>query len=342
MRTLLEGLPGFIVMGFLATTAAILAKNFDLSITLTAIFLGFLTGNLLSFSRRLKTEIQTGTMWVESYGLTTAVALLGLQLNFSLLWQINSISLAMMAVAILMTFMVTALFAKIFRVGVVESCLLASGQAICGSAAVMAVTKVLNVPNKTQTGLVIAVINFLGFLGVFIIPELGRYFFEDDVIANGFMIGNTLQSMGHVVAAGFSVGDEVGHGAVIIKMCRILFLIPTLLVLVFWINKSPKMANQKSWDDQTSISKTYWFKIMPFFIWVFLGLILFNNLGWVNDQLADFLIQLSDVLFILAMVAIGLSIRLQDLWQQYSQLLLVAGLVFILQVILTLFIVRLI
>ncbi len=332
MRTFLEGVPGFLLVGILAAIALFLTQYIGLSVSLIAILLGFVVGNLLSFTPNVVSSTHTGIIWIETYGLSTAVALLGLQLNLSLLLQVNATSLSVIALAIVMTFLITVLLSKMFRIDATNACLLASGQAICGSAAVMAATKALNVSNKAQTGLIIAVINFLGFLGVFIVTEMGQYFFAGDEIANAFMIGNTLQSMGHVVAAGFGISEEVGQGAVLIKMCRILFLIPTLLVLVYWISRSIKEADNNCDNDQNTVSKVYWLKLVPLFIWVFLALILLNNLGWISQGVIDPLTQLSDVLFILAMVAIGLSIRVQDIWQQCSKLLLVAGVVFILQI----------
>jgi len=238
MRTILEGLPGVFVSGILAALALLMGQYINVSATLLAILLGFLVGNSIQLPSRLK----LGIGWFESHGLATAVALLGVQLNLTVLMLINPVSLTVIVMAILITFMITFLLAKLLRVNSVESCLLASGQAICGSAAILAASKILNVPNKAQIGLIIAVINFLGFLGVFISTWLVQQFFQQDEIVSGFLIGNTLQSMGHVVGAGFSVSDEVGHGAVLIKMCRILFLIPTLLVLIFWVSRSVNQA----------------------------------------------------------------------------------------------------
>ena len=342
MHKFLKGLPGFLLVGILAAIALLLAQYIGLSVTLIAIFMGFLVGNSLSLAPSFSNKTYTGIKWVESYGLSTAVALLGVQLNFSLMSQINLTSVVLIALAIAVTFLLTTLLSKIFRMNGTDVCLLASGQAICGSAAVMAATHVMKVSNKAQTGLIIAVINFLGFLGVFVVSELARYFFADDTVSYGFLIGNTLQSMGHVVAAGFSVNEEVGQGAVLIKMCRILFLIPTLLILVYWASHSKCAADGASQKNQANINGIRWLKLVPVFIWVFLVLIVFNNLGWVNSEAGAVLTQISDALFILAMVAIGLSIRVQDIWQQCSRLLLVASLVFILQITFTLVFLQLI
>ncbi len=328
MQTLVRGFPGFLVVVLIAAAALIAAEYLSLSAILIAILLGFVVGNLI----RLPAKHQVGIKWAESYGLALAVALLGVQLNLAVLMQINPINLSLIAAAILLTFLVTFMLAKFLRVSRTEACLLASGQAICGSAAVMAVSQSIRVPNTAQTGLVIAVINFLGFLGVFITPWLIQTFFHQQEVASGFLIGNTLQSMGHVVAAGFSVSDEVGHGAVLFKMCRILFLIPTLLVLVFYFNRSVNQPLISTNDSRVNTSVFVWLKWVPLFIWGFLALLVLNNLGWITQGVELRLTQLGDGLFVLAMAAIGLSIRLTDLWQQGSKLLLLGGTVFVLQI----------
>ena len=336
MRSILTGLPGVLLVGILAALTLFAAQYINFSATLMALVVGFLVGNSIQLSPGLK----VGIGWLESYGLSTAVALLGVQLNLAVLMLINPTSLSVIVIAVLMIFMLTFLLAKLFRVSGVESCLLASGQAICGSAAILAVSKVVNVSDKPTTGMIVAVVNFLGFIGVFVTTWLVSYFFQHDDVASGFLIGNTLQSMGHVVAAGFSVNDEVGQGAVLIKMCRIVFLIPTLLVLIFWTSRSVKQRNQNLQHNQAVASKFNWLKLVPFFIWGFLVLIVLNNLGWIAQDLKLLLIQIGDVLFIIAMVAIGLNIRLQHIWQQGGKLLLLGGVVFMLQIAFTFLVVN--
>jgi len=319
--------PGILAVGGLATLTVLLGKYISLSSTLIAILLGFVVGNMV----RLPQSFKHGIKWVESQGLTVAVALLGIQLNLSLLLQINTITLVAIAVAIVVTFIVTFLLAKWMHISGTDACLVASGQAICGSAAVMATTNVLNA-SKLSVGLTIAVVNFLGFIGIFIAPWLSQQLFPNDAAASGFLIGNTLQSMGHVVAAGFTVSDEVGQTAVLIKMCRILFLIPTLLVLIFWVGKSKNRPISSGQKKPVVTKKLSWLKLVPLFIWGFLGLVFLSSMGWVSKDLAGVLKQTGDLLFVLAMVAIGLGIRVHEIWQHGSQLLLLACVVFLVQI----------
>lgn len=336
MHPIVRVFPGFLLVVLLAFSAELLAEYVGLNAILMAILLGFIWANLIRLPQRYK----VGVKWVESYGLALAVALLGVQLNLSVLMQINLFTLTVIGLSIMLTFAITGLLAKALKISTMESCLLASGQAICGTAAVMAASQSMRISNTAATALIIAVINFLGFLGVFVTPWLLQNILHYDEVINGFVIGNTLQSMGHVVAAGFSVNDTVGQGAVLIKMCRILFLIPTLLVLVFYFSRSKK-SPQNSTNHEVKISQLDWLKWIPLFIWGFLALVVLNSLGWVNQQVELRLTELGDVLFVLAMAAIGLNIQLRDMWQQAGKILLLGGLVFILQIGFTLLVVGL-
>ena len=98
------------------------------------------------------------------------------------------------------------------------------GTAICGSAAIVA-TDIIKL-NETQAGISIAAINLIGTVGIFALPLLGTQVLEFSTIDNGFMIGNTLQAVGQVVAAGFSIDDATGQVATIVKMGRVMMLTP--------------------------------------------------------------------------------------------------------------------
>ena len=274
---------------------------------------------------------QTGITWLECHGLAIAVALLGLQLNLATLAEINAKTIAMIAVSLVVTFLLTFLLAHLFRMRWKESCLVASGQSICGSSAVMAAQEVVKAP-VASVGLIVALVNFLGLLGVFITPFLVQQLFQDDAHAAGFLIGNTLQSMGHVVAAGFSVNPEVGQTAVLIKMCRILFLIPVLFLCIYIVKR-----RQRNTDVEDQRTQVHWLHMIPLFIWFFLLFCLLANLQWIPESGLDAMQSLSDVLFTLAMVAIGMHIKVKDIGSQSGGLLLLGGVVFCLQIAFTVF-----
>jgi len=313
--------PGILLTVLLALVALWLAKYVSLSVTLIAIILGFVIGNLW----RLPEGLRDGVSWTECHVLSMAVALLGAQLNVLVLAQLSGFSALLVTGGLLVTFVVTWLLAKPLGVDRSTASLLASGQGICGTAAVMASQKVVQAP-AAQAALVVAWVNFLGFAGIFLLPALlGGWFNGNDQLA-GHLIGNTLQSMGHVVAAGFTLSDDTGQLAVLIKMGRILMLIPVLLLLIFWQSRVIT-ANVQEPVEQPA----YW-RLVPWFIWVFLLLTLASSMGWLGAQVQAVTEQLSDFLFVMAMVAIGLGIRLKTIGANGAPLMLLGGVVFVVQI----------
>ncbi|WP_395375068.1 YeiH family protein [Marinicella sp. W31] len=327
MGKLIEGIPGFVLVAFVAAVGYFLSDYFGLSSTLIAIAAGFLIGNVVPISERFR----PGITWLECYGLSIAVALLGLQLNVATLLEINVTTIVMVAVSLIVTFSVALLLAQLLRMNLKASCLVASGQGICGSSAVLATQEIVKAPMAT-VGLIVALVNFLGLLGVFITPLLVEQFFQDDTNAAGFLIGNTLQSMGHVVAAGFSVNQEVGQTAVLIKMCRILFLIPVLFLCIYIVKR-----NRHKTDAADQRQQVHWLRLIPLFIWFFLLLCLLVNMQWIPESILVPMHHASDVLFTLAMVAIGMNIKIKDIGTNGGSLLLLGGLVFSVQIVFSVF-----
>ncbi|MBI9104668.1 MAG: putative sulfate exporter family transporter [Spirochaetales bacterium] len=115
------------------------------------------------------------------------------------------------------------------------SLLISIGNAICGSSVIAAAQSIVKADDE-KVGLSIAVINFLGTLGI-LLPALviGIPFLND--VNSGVLIGNTLQAIGQVSAAGFSIGEETGQIATLEKMGRILRIMPVALGLSLFRKK---------------------------------------------------------------------------------------------------------
>lgn len=111
--------------------------------------------------------------------------------------------------------------AKIFAFDEKVALLLGIGNGFCGSSAIGATEHIIGVEKK-DAGLSIAVVNFLGTVGMFLLPIVGTLFLKFDHLNSGLLIGNTLQAVGNVAAAGFSVSPLSGQTAMIVKMARIL------------------------------------------------------------------------------------------------------------------------
>ena len=118
----------------------------------------------------------------------------------------------------------------------------------------------------------------------------------------GLWVGASIHEVGQVVAAGFAHGEQTGQLASLVKLTRVVFLVPVTLGLLLWSL------------GQKGAGKLDWGKIpFPWFVLAFSGVILFNSLALLPPTWTGTLIGLDLFLLTLAMAALGLETRLDKL-----------------------------
>lgn len=278
-----------------------------------ALLLGMILGNSTSKTPGLA----PGLVFTEKKLLEVAIVLIGFGLNTRIFSQLGWGNWAFVGISVLLVLGLAVLVSRWFGLSLRLGTLLGAGSAICGSAAIGAVSPLLH-SKEEETGLSIGVINLLSTAGLLLLPILAASF-GLSAENSGLMIGGVLQSMGHVVGAGFSVSTEVGTLATVVKMGRILLLIPLLLALFFIGRK-----------NQGSGGKT----AFPWFVPLFVLSLLLAQLPAFPQELSADLSQAGDYLLVMAMVGIGYKIKLRSLFQMAGPALLVGGLIFLFQVML--------
>jgi uncharacterized integral membrane protein (TIGR00698 family) len=109
----------------------------------------------------------------------------------------------------------------------------------------------------------------------------------------GVLSGSTLHEVAQVMAASFSWGQEAGDMGTLVKLTRVVFLAPTLLVLGLLQGGS---TLRYSWKEPP----------IPWFVLGFLAMGVVNTLGIFGAPVAAGLTQLSVFLMTVAMGALGL------------------------------------
>lgn len=267
-----------------------------------------------------------GITFSEKNLLSLAIVFMSVKLNYTILSQLGINILIVIIGSIMMTVGISMVIGNFFKLHQNSALLLGIGNAICGSSAIAASHKILKVKQE-NIGLTLTIVNLLGTLGFFILPFIGSKLMFLPDLKVGILIGNTLQSVGQVVAAGYSLNDTVGQTATIIKMVRVLMLAPLIFSLIFFMFKNGKR------EDNQSVG-------VPNFI---IGFILFSMLPTFNllsQTYIDNLAQLSHYLLIIAMVAIGLKTSFHQILKNGKSAIIVGGLTFISQIIITSIVVK--
>ena len=143
---------------------------------------------------------------------------------------------------------------KLFRLDKKTAALIGAGSAICGAAAVMATEPVVRA-QAHKVSLAVATVVIFGTLSMFLYPLCFPYLQMSEV-QYGIYTGATIHEVAQVVAAGNAVSETATATAVIVKMFRVMLLVPFLLILSATFKL--KAANKQS----GCLKSIPWFAIM--------------------------------------------------------------------------------
>lgn len=307
-----RNVPGLILAGAFALLSIFLASfgNFLSSATI-ALLLGMLIGN----SKMDLSSVSSGLGFTEKKILEAAIVLLAFGMNAKIFSALGSSTWLFVGVSVIVVIAVALLISKWFGLSFKMGALLGAGSAICGSAAIGAVSPLIQ-SKEEETGLSIGVINLMSTIGLILLPLLSGFLNLDNE-GSGFFIGGVLQSMGHVVGAGFSLGDEVGAAATMVKMGRVLLIIPLMLIL-FLVNRNKMVGGKKMG--------------FPLFIPLFIIALIIAQIPFFPKDWSMLLDKIGGYLLVAAMVAIGFKIKLKPLFKIAGSALAVGLIVFSFQI----------
>ena len=286
-----------------------------------ALILAIIIGNLI----KKKDKLNDGISFADQKILPFTIALLGAELNFYSLIPLGIPTLLFIISIIVITILSSLLIGKLFGLSKNSSILLGCGNAICGTSAIASASKLLKA-NEEETAISIGAVNFMGTIGIFLLPFLLNLLeYNIDETAN--VIGGTLQAVGHVVASGYSLGNEIGNHSLLVKMTRVLLLGPTLLILGLLLFKKNKSVGEKKFP-------------IPIFIIGFFTLSFLATTSLIPELLINYIDKVSYVLLAVAMAGIGLKINFSSIINNGIKVAWVEILIFTIQVIFSLILIK--
>ena len=304
-------IPGLFLVLIVTFFSIFLSKFLYIDSILISIFLGVFINNLF----KLNQVYNKGINFSEKHLLNFAIILMGVNFNNSIVKEVDSIILYNVFLFVIVGFFITLLICKLFNLPTKLSQLLAFGNAICGSSAIIAVSSIVR-SKKEDVILSVSIINIIGSLSIIIVPFILYFFSINNSFMQGQIIGGTIQAVGQVSATGYIINENVGQAAILIKMSRILFLIPALIAFSFIYS-----FNKKSDFFQ------FPFFIIGFMIVFFLS---YNNL--IPDLFIKYFKILSKYFLLFAITALGLKVSIQTYLKSGIKVFLVCLLAFLIQV----------
>lgn len=303
---------GLIFAAALALISAALAKmpffaHLGLGALTLAIILGMAAGN--SFYRKIAAQTGKGVDFAKNKLLRLGIILYGFGVTAQEIIGVGGRGILIDVIMVCAVFFLGLwLGRKIFKLDMESSILVSAGSAICGAAAVMATEPILKAPAHKVTIAVATVVVF-GTISLFLYPLLYPLL-GFDPHQFGIYIGSTVHEVAQVVAAGKAVSEQTATDAVIVKMIRVMLLVPFLLLLSFWVS-SRKTGNAAAritgGDGSQTGAPAIKPKIMiPWFALCFVAASLIASAHILPPAVLDALKSAGTLFLAMAMAALGL------------------------------------
>ena len=240
--------------------------------------------------------------------LRIAVAFFGLRVSLQEIAQVGVPGLVE-SVAIVVSTLVIGTWAgmKLMKLDRDTAILTAAGSAICGAAAVLAFESTLqSKPHKSA--MAVGSVVLFGTLSMFLYPVLYHAgWLHLDTIGAGLFFGGTIHEVAQVVGAASNVSPEATHIATIVKMTRVMLLVPVLLVLGVWLNRQPR-------GDGAAHAAHGARKIaVPWFALGFLALVVVNSLHMLPAPATESVNALDTFALTMSMTALGIETRISQI-----------------------------
>lgn len=321
--------------GLLASIAvaiiAIFITNFiSFSTATVAIIFGMIVGNIFyNTFHGDGSHFKAGVKWAEKDLLMFAIALMGINLNFTMLANLGVKTLLIIILGMVFTIFMGILLGKLFKLNSKLALMIGIGNGVCGSSAIAATSSIAKVKND-DIGISIALVNLMGTVGIFLAPFLAHLLGFSDIQA-GIFTGNTLQAIGQAVAAGFSISDESGHYATVVKMGRVLLIVPIVFILIY-IAKKESQKNDEDVNEKAKVG-------VPSFILWFVFFSVIASIGLLPKEVETLIATVSHYITLIAMSAIGLMIHFSTIVKTAGGAFKVSSILFALQLIFSAFLI---
>jgi uncharacterized integral membrane protein (TIGR00698 family) len=230
--------------------------------------------------------------------LRLGIVVLGLQLSLSNILALGWLTIVAIVVLVAVSFLVTWLIARAFRLEGDQPVLFAAGFSICGVSAVGAMSAARGSDPK-DTGTPVALVTLYGTAAIVVLPALAPLLGLDHV-QFGHWVGASVHDVGQVVATAQTLGTVALAAAVVVKLTRVLMLAPMVAITSIITRRRGTATGKQP-------------AIVPLFILGFLAMVLVRTFLPVPDAVLAAANILQSILLAMALFWIGASLRLEQL-----------------------------
>jgi uncharacterized integral membrane protein (TIGR00698 family) len=264
-----------------------------------AVLIGLVIGQL-SLGRA--PVMQPGIAFAAQRVLRLGIVLLGARLSVAEIARIGLPAAVVIAVTMACALGLVLGLSRLARVEPRLAVLLAVGAAVCGNSAVVATAPVIGARSR-DVAYAVAVVTLFGTCAVFLYPIIGHALGLSDA-AFGLWSGIAVNDTSQVVAASSAYSPAALEVATVVKLIRNALMAPLLLGIAWTWARSGAAAG----DTGAGLRKA-----VPVFVLGFLAMAALRSVGIIGPELAASLDVLAKALILVALAAVGLSVRVGEL-----------------------------
>ena len=266
-------------------------KSMSFSPMIVGIVLGMIYANTLRAA--LPASFTPGIQFCSKRILRLGIILYGFRLTLQDVTEVGIPAIIVDALMVTITICGGVMVGKWLKMDKEISLLTSVGAGICGAAAVLGAESALRV-KPYKTAVAVSTVVIFGTISMFLYPVLYRNgVFSISPELMGIFTGASVHEVAHVVGAGNAMGESVGSVAIIVKMIRVMMLVPVLLIISYTI------ARKASGSDAPGKINTPWFAIL------FLVVIVLNSFIPLSDSIRNGINTFDTFLLTMAMTALG-------------------------------------
>lgn len=273
-------------------------KELSFSPMIIGIILGMLYAN--SLRNHLPETWVPGIQFCAKKILRLGIILYGFRLTFQDVVAVGTAGIVIDAIVVVVTILGGVYVGKLLKMDRDIALLTSIGSGICGAAAVLGAESTIQT-KPYKTAVAVATVVIFGTISMFIYPVAYRAgILQLTPQEMGIYSGATLHEVAHAVGAGNAMGGEIANVSIIVKMIRVMMLVPVLLVLGWWAAKQVKVSATGTMGAGKSGKVA-----IPWFALGFLLVIGFNSFNLLPQSLVDAINYIDTFLLTMAMVALG-------------------------------------
>ena len=191
-----------------------------------------------------------------------------------------------------------------------KSVLAGGAVAICGASAALAISAVLprEKDGERYTLMVVVAVTLMSTVAMVLYPLLVRILALPPALG-GLFLGGTIHDVAQVVGAGYTLNPATGDAATVVKLFRVTLLAAVVAGVSFAFRHERAAAAAPAADGRKPAQQP----LLPWFLWLFIAMVLVNSTLGLTPKLQDALGLASRACLVVAISALGMKTSFMQL-----------------------------